>query len=174
MSPETDDLPLVIRTPSLHLAFSISCPSLLLHLQVQGALDPPGSSGWCTARLGGWGAAGSPAALSETSLRPPDQLPPLCPGSWRYSELHHMIYPHKIAANIMEKVPPRASGPSQKQKPDPPAPYDLSTSGDVLHPHWHLTIHPIFKITHRCKFSLPLPSLPSGRAKNQPQTSIAV
>lgn len=135
----------------------------------------PGSSGWCTAGPGGWGAAGAPAALSETSLHPPDQLPPLCPSSWRYSDLHRMINPCKTAANITGMVRPRASGPSQQQKPDPPAPYDLSTSADVPHPHWHLTIHPIFKITTQCKISLPFPSPPSGRAKKtNPQTSVEV
>lgn len=68
MSPETNPLAAIIRTSSLHLAFFVSCPSLLLQPQVQGSLDLLLGE---AAGAQSWGAAGAPPALPETSLHPP-------------------------------------------------------------------------------------------------------
>jgi len=112
----------------------------------------------------GWGAAGAPAPpLRHLSILLTSSLPsvPVPGGTVNFTAIN----PRKTATNIVGMVPPCALGPSQQQKPDPPAPYNLSIPADAPHARWHLTIHPTSKITNQYQISLPLPLPPPGRAK---------
>lgn len=172
MNPDTNHLALLLRTPSLHLAFCFSCPNLLLSPKCKAPQTRSREQRLVHRQAGGAGVpAASPRHLSILPIWSLLSVP--VPGGTENFTVG-FILTRRLPASRGWCLHVPLDHPSSRNQ-TPPASYNLPAPADAPHPHWHLTTHSICKVTNQCKINLRFPLPPSGREKKQQlQPSVGV